>query len=47
MTKFWLVKIDESGVLYGPFRSANRASIWATSVFIKSTGWSIVRIRRP
>ena len=46
MTKFWLVRIEESGVVYGPFRSANRASVWATAAFRHNTGWSIVRIRR-
>lgn len=47
MTKFWLVRIEESGVLYGPFTSASRASVWATKILPRYTGWSVVRIRRP
>lgn len=47
MTKFWLVRIEETGVVYGPFASANRASIWATKIFQRHIGWSVIRIRRP
>lgn len=45
MSKVWFVKSESTGKCFGPFRSADHASRWATKYI--TNAWVIVRLHRP
>ena len=46
-SRYWIVKSETTGKIFGPFPNAHSAGKWATRFMAYAHQWVIIRLRKP